>query len=257
MNSFLYTGSVRHRRYLPRPHSFDYRVFQVYLDLDELDSFLAQSRFWSRRRFAPARFRREDFLRPKDIPLKQAVCDLVERKTGNRPAGPVRMLAHLRYFGYCFNPVTFYFCYDQSGLELETTVVEINNTPWDERHCYVLSESENRGSKDRKRFRFRKDFHVSPFMSMEIDYDWFFTVPGPSLNIQMENFEEGRKIFDATLLLRREEATKSALNRVLLSFPLITAKVIGAIYWNALLLWLKKIPFHTHPDKLDLEIRQQ
>ncbi len=256
MNSCLYTGTIRHRRFLPRPHEFDYRVFQVYLDLDEIEEFLAQSRLWSRDRFAPARYRREDYLRPVDGPLPDAVRSRVRTLTGKSPSGPVRMLTHFRYFGYCFNPVTFYFCFDPSGQALETTLVEINNTPWDERHCYVLSEDSNLGSAGKKRFRFRKDFHVSPFMGMEVDYDWFWTVPGSTLNVHMENFQQGRKLFDATLLLRRLEVSEGALNRTLLNYPLMTARVMAAIYWNAFILWLKKTPFHTHPAKLDPEVDQ-
>jgi DUF1365 family protein len=250
MHSALYLGQVRRRRFEPRGHAFDYRLFMVYLDLAELGSVFRARWLWSARRPALAWLRRADYLGDPRVPLDQAVRDRVQQETGVRPAGPVRMLTHLRYFGLCFNPVTFYYCFDVADTRVETIVAEITNTPWHERHAYVLTEDHNQGHGGAKRYRFGKAFHVSPFMDMAIDYDWRFTMPGDVLNVHMEDLKEGRKIFDATLTLERRDIGAASLAHALIAFPVMTAKVVGGIYWQALRLWLKRVPFHTHPKKL-------
>jgi len=249
MQSAIYRGRVRHRRFAPRAHAFGYRLFMMYLDLAELETVFRGRWLWSTRRLALARFRREDHLGDPHVPLDEAVRDLVERDTGRRPTGPIRLLTHLRYFGYGFNPVSFYYCFNASGTHVETIVAEVNNTPWGEQHCYVLSESRNEGVARHKRYRFAKDFHVSPFMPMDLGYDWRFSSPAESLNVHMRLTSE-TKIFDATLELERLPLTGANLARVLLTFPFVTFKVITAIHWEALRLWLKRVPFHTHPKKL-------
>ena len=249
MNSGIYVGQVRHRRMLPVPHAFTYRMFMMYLDLAELPGVFRGRWFWSVRRFALARFRREDHLGDPQISLDTAVRDLVEQDTGIRPSGPIRLLTHLRYFGYVFNPVSFYYCYDENDSKLETIVAEVNNTPWGERHCYVLPQRDNMADGDRKRFTPEKVMHVSPFMEMDIQYDWRFNTPGARLTVHMENARKNRKIFDATLVLNREEITAGSLARVLFTFPLMTMKVMAGIHWEALKLWLKRVPVHDHPAK--------
>ena len=243
MKSCLYEGWVRHRRRSPKVNEFRYRVFHVYLDLSELDNVFRGRLLWSTKRPAIAWFRREDYLGDPGTPLDTAVRDLVEHRTGSRPAGPIRLLTHLRYFGYVMNPVSFYYCFDEAGDAVHTIVAEINNTPWDERHCYVLTA---RGA-GMQRFEFSKQFHVSPFMGMEQTYRWRFAEPGDSLAVHMENIEDGESIFDATMLLERTEMTSASLARVLAQYPLMTAKVVGAIYWQALKLWWKDCPFYPHP----------
>jgi DUF1365 family protein len=248
MHSCLYSGQVRHRRFRPVPHAFSYTLFLMYLDLDELPTLFNGKWLWSSERFAVAQFRRSDHLGNPQILLAQALRDLVEQHGSARPQGPIRLLTHLRYFGYYFNPVSFYFCYDSSDTRLETIVAEVNNTPWGEQHCYVLDEAHNEARGDKKRYRFHKAFHVSPFMSMDVDYDWHFLRPGQRLVIHMENRESGQKFFDATMTLTRQEITTASLTRALLRYPFMTAQVVSAIYFQALRLWLKKAPFHDHPN---------
>ena len=129
MHSAIYHGSLRHRRFAPRPHVFGYPLFMVYLDLAELDTVFKGHWLWSTRRAAPARFVRADHLGDPAQPLDQAVRDLVESRGGQRPLGPIRLLTHLRYFGYAFNPVSFYYCFDAAGERVECIVAEVNNTP--------------------------------------------------------------------------------------------------------------------------------
>jgi DUF1365 family protein len=248
--SALYEGVVRHRRHLPHAHVFSYRIAQLYLDLDELEQVFAGRWLWSLERPNLAQFRRSDYLGPADIPLAEAVRECVERATGRRPAGPIRLLAHLRYAGYVFNPVSFYYCFD-CAQALECIVAEITNTPWHERHAYVLPVRKNSAA---LRFDFAKRFHVSPFLPLQCDYRWRFTPPGERLGVAMQVRRDGARVFDATLVLERRVLDRRALRRVLLRYPLMSAQVIGAIYWQALRLWLKRTPVYDHRD-IELQAR--
>ena len=249
MHSALYIGRLRHRRLVPRPHEFTYSLFMVYLDLGELDTVFKGRWLWSHCRPALAWMKRADFLGDKAVSLDEAVRARVEIETGKRPAGPIRLLTHLRYFGLAFNPVSLYYCFDESGTRVETIVAEITNTPWNERHAYVLSQPLDESSSGIRRHRFAKAFHVSPFMGMDIEYDWCFGVPRDTLGVHMVNMKQGRRVFDATLTLVREEIGAASLARVLGMFPFMTAKVMAGIYWQAFRLWLKRTPFHPYPDK--------
>ena len=247
MKSCIYEGQVRHRRFAPRGHEFSYGLFLMYVDLDELPNLFDRFWLWSARGFNLAWFRREDHMGDKAQSLVDVVRDRVEEATGRRPAGPIRLLTHLRYLGLGFNPVSFYYCFDERDEKVETIVCEVNNTPWGEQHLYVLNEKDNEGQGLHMQFRRSKEFHVSPFMPMDIEYDWRFTEPGERLNVHMENYREGSKLFDATLKLERSPMTSFNLARVLIQFPLVTVKVVTGIYFEALRLWLKKTPFYSHP----------
>jgi len=248
MHSCIYEGHVRHRRFTPVRHTFRYRLYMMYLDLAELPWLFKGRWLWSYGRPNVAFFRRRDHLGQPLIPLDRAVRDLVEQRLGKRPSGPIRLLTHLRYFGFCFNPVSFYYCYDRLERSVESLVVEIHNTPWNEEYCYVFAENENKHPvQGWKRFQFTKAFHVSPFMEMEILYDWRFREPGQSLSVHMNNLSRGEKRFDATLTLNKKVITGRSLARVLLTYPLMTAKVVTMIYWQALRLRTKGAPVHPHP----------
>lgn len=242
-------GWVRHRRFAPRPHSFRYRLFMMYLDLDELDQVFRGRWLWSARRPAAARFDRRDHLGAPDENLAQAVRNLVGAETGQRPGGPVRVLTHLRYFGYRFNPVSFFFCFDQDDRHLEAIVAEVNNTPWGEQHPYVLRPEHPVRQGATVTFEFPKRFHVSPFMPMDLRYRWRFRATPRHIAVHMENLRGDACIFDATMVLERRPISGPVLAGVLIRYPLMTVKVIAAIYYEALRLWLKKVTFHTHPAK--------
>ena len=249
MHSALYTGRLRHRRFAPRAHQFSYRLFMVYVDLAELDEIFRGRWLWSVRRPALAWLRRADYLGDPELPLDDAVRDRVAAHTGVRPMGPIRLLTHLRYFGVGFNPVTFYYCFDAADTRVEAIVAEITNTPWNERHAYVLTNPVSTGRTRVLRYRFAKSFHVSPFMPMEMDYDWHFGTPGKCLSVNMQNFQGGERVFDATLQLTRREIGAGSLARALVAFPCMTVSVLAGIYTQALRLWLKRIPFHAHPSR--------
>ena len=256
IKSAIYEGSVRHRRFRPRPNMFQYRLFFMFLDLEELPTLFDIHPLWSYQRWNVAYFRRKDHFGDPSVTMDTAVRDLVQTHLGKRPAGPIRMLTHLRYFGYCFNPASFYYCYDASDMSVETIVVEIHNTPWGERHCYVFGNNQNEHPVDHwRRYRFNKIFHVSPFIDMDIQYDWRFRVPGDIIRVHMIDIEKSKKLFDASLMLKRQPISHKDLTRVLLKYPLMTMKVTTMIHFQALRLLLKNTPFFTHPKKRSLLYR--
>ncbi|MBI1319934.1 MAG: DUF1365 family protein [Candidatus Hydrogenedens sp.] len=248
MQSCLYRGQVRHRRYTDKPHNFRYSLFMTYLDLAEVDTVFRGRWLWSSRRAAPAWFRRADYLGDPQVPLDTAVRDLVEQRTGARPEGPIRLLTHLRYFGMVMNPVNVYFVFDATGETIESLVLEVTNTPWRERHAYVLHAGERRGAGTA--YRFDKRFHVSPFLPMNYEYRCVVSDPGDSLVFHLENWRDGYKAFDATLSLRRRAIGTASLAAALAAFPCMTAKVAAGIYWEALRLWWKGATYYPHPSRL-------
>ena len=256
MHSAIYRGWLDHRRTAPTRHAFRYPLFMVYLDLAELDRVFAGRWFWSTRRPALARFDRRDHMGDAADSLDHAVRDLVAERIGKRPRGPIRLLTQLRHLGYVFNPVSFYYCFDAADRCLEAIVAEVKNTPWGERHCYVL---DGRGQGEGNRWlhaRSAKAMHVSPFHPMALDYDWRIRMPDDRLAVRMAltpcdaaGPRGAQPVFDATLALRRVPISAWTLAATLLRFPLMTLQVIVAIHWQALRLWIKRVPLHDHPAR--------
>jgi len=254
MKSCIYEGWIRHRRLRPKINAFRYSLFFMYLDLAELDTVFQGRWLWSVHKCNIACLLRKDHLGDPSVSLDHTIRDLVEQKTGKRPSGAIHMLAHLRYFGHNFNPASFYYCYDEAGTHVETVIVEIHNTPWGEVFSYVLDEEENTGTISEKSFSFSKAFHISPFMDMDMHYNWKFTEPSESLKVHMVSLEKEKEFFHAELTLERRELNGKNLARVLVQYPLMTVKVIAAIYWQALKLRIKGVPFYTHPEKRNQEM---
>ncbi|MBF2758873.1 MAG: DUF1365 domain-containing protein [Ectothiorhodospiraceae bacterium AqS1] len=259
MKSRLYIGAVHHRRMTAPAHRFRYRLFMPYLDLAELPDLLDPLWFFSARKSAPIRFHRADYLgsHPASAtrPLIDAVRELVEERLSDRPKGPIRLLAHLRCFGLCFNPVAFYYCFEPAGAgvaageeKLHSIVAEITNTPWLERHAHVLDCRRSVG--EAHRFSFDKAFHVSPFMPMEHRYHWRFMTPDERLRVSMRSESAGRSVFAATLDMRARPFDGRVLARTLVRHPWMSASVIKGIYWQAFGLALKRARFHAHPKHL-------
>lgn len=246
--SCFYEGWVRHRRFEPVSHQFQYRIFMVYLDLLELPGIFESCRCWSATRWAPARFARRDYHGDASVPLDTAVRNTIQKITAHRPEGPIRLLTHLRYFGFCFNPVSFYYVFDPSGRRIEYILAEITNTPWSERRALVFSPGMNLGSDTTFRFRFSKDFHVSPFWPLDQQYDWRFGRPDSALIVHMKNRVADRVVFDATLSLKRLPIDSVNCSRMLMRYPLMTLRVLAGIHWQAARLHIKGAVFHPHPS---------
>jgi len=236
------------------------------LDLDELDSVFSGRWFWSTKSPAFARFRSQDHLIEfaEVENLRDRVIAALNKNGFSKAIGSVRLLTQLRYLGYAMNPVSFYYCFDPTNTYVEAVIAEVNNTPWGEQHLYVIPAAENGNHGRVAADEIDKTFHVSPFMSMEMNYRMAFSKPGEKLGVKIENHSsvgaEGDandspsniKLLDVTMLLNRKPLTTRNLNWMLVKYPLLSFKIFAGIYWQALRLYLKKVPFHSHPGKMKL-----
>ena len=292
VNSCVYQGFIRHRRFVPVENSFKHPIFMMYLDLDEVPALFSKKWYCSVEKFNLVSFKRKDYFKPEQPDLKQAVIDHVNEYYNEQQyvvpeIHSVRMLGHVRYLAYTFNPVVFYYCFNKQN-ELQAIVSEITNTPWGERHSYVhaitgvdqsdlpkstektaaektapkktnleqvsremiMTRYQNNPNNHKFKFEFKKQFHVSPFNPMNMDYRWVFSEAKQTLHVHMDNFiqsSEGEKHFDATLTLEQRSFDDN-FSSILIHQPIITVKVVWGIYWQAFKLWVKRSPFYSHPN---------
>lgn len=237
----VYEGTAVHRRLGSHARRFAPRLFLAYVDVDALPDAFDAIPGWSARRGAPVHFRRRDFFAGRDEPLGPAVRDLVEARLGRRPRGPIFLLAHLRTFGWLFNPLAVYYCWDESGTDLESIVLEVTNTPWNERHWYVFDARGGCGAALAP-----KAMYVSPFLPMELDYRVTWTTPGSNLRLDIVVERAGDPVFAAGLALRRSELTRRSALQLLVRYPLAPLRGSFEIYRKALKLWMDRAPLFRH-----------
>jgi uncharacterized protein len=242
VNSALYEGTIRHRRFAGPRTEFTHRIALAYIDLDELPDLLGGRLVDARPGLV--RFRRRDYLGDPGVPLADAVRALVAERTGRRPGGPVCVLTNLRTFGHCFNPVSFYYCHDAGG-GLDCLVAEVTNTPWGERHAYVLPAGDGPGV---LRGEAAKALHVSPFMGMDQAYEVRAAAPGRTLSVHIESREDGARAFDATLGMHRRALDRRTLAELTARYPAATLRVLALIHGHAIGLRARGLRVRPRPQ---------
>ena len=238
MISGIFSGNVRHRRFAPKYHAFNYKMYMLALDLDELNLVNKASKLFSLKKFSAISFFENDYVKGEPGNLKQRIANKVTQLGGNWDGTKVTFMGQCRNFGFYFSPANFFFCYDQDK-QCRNMLVEVSNTPWLERHYYLVDISQTETTE--------KTFHVSPFMDLDMHYLWRVKAPSNKVFVHIENHKD-EKVFDATLALTKQDFTATNMFKTWLSLPAMTFKVVLGIYWQALKLFAKRIPFVAHPD---------
>lgn len=253
--SAIYVGEVWHRRNLPRPHELSYRVAMPFVCLDELDAVLRMHPAWSARAGAPMQWRAQDYLAGPAgsgaggsgaggsgaAALANRARERVGELCGHRPDGPVAVLANWRSFGWSFNPLSLYYCFDAGDSGAPAAVLgEVTNTPWGERQTYLFGQ---RGVSERT---MGKEMHVSPFCGMDQEYRVVASEPGASLRVQVDVREAGATVIETDLRLARCELSRASMTSMLWRHPAMAQRVSLGIYRNAATLWAKGVPYHRH-----------
>ena len=243
VHSALYEGRVTHVRTKEVEHRFAREMAMCYLDLDELDAVVARHPLWSTGRWRPVQVRRADYGGDRAVPLPDALRRVAAEAVGV-PLGPVRLLAHPRTWGWCFNPLALGFCFDPAGEDVAAVIATVTNTPWGERHDYVLPAAG--GSVD---VRVAKALHVSPFFPMDQTYRFRISPPGEVLHVAVDVEEDDRTVLHAGLSLRRRPLDRRAMTDLLVRHPAMTWRESAGIYREAARLAAKGATFHRHPAK--------
>ncbi|MGC9940921.1 MAG: DUF1365 domain-containing protein [Verrucomicrobiota bacterium] len=251
MNSCLYECSVMHHRFVPKVHHFDHRIFMFYLDLDELDVLAKKNLLFSHNRKNLYSFRDDDHEPAGQSPLKERVLALL-RRTGIDlgPRGRVCLLTLPRVLGYIFNPISIYYCFDGAGKAI-CSLVEVGNT-FREIKLYLLGQEQLAPDATFRKVM-PKHFYVSPFSSLTLSFDFKLKVPGDDLDIKIDDRDGDEKTLASALSGRRVELTNPALFGFTLKYPLITAKVVFLIHYQALRLWLKRVPFYRKAEDTSMQ----
>jgi len=243
----LFEGSISHNRSTPIEHAFHYRMFQIWIDVKQTSALDDLSRWWSSKGFNLVQFKRQNYL-PSEQDLYQEVCSTIKAHTGNDFDGDAFILTNLSYWGVCFNPISFIACYQEN--QLRYLVAEVHNTPWNERFIYVHDTHLTKNQPDTKGYyvaNFDKAFHVSPFMPMDLQYRWKYRIDESNFFIRMALLQDEKSIFNATMNLNGKPLSRKQANLLPFRYPFICIKVVAAIYWQALQLWLKRLPIFPHP----------
>tara|TARA_B110000014_G_scaffold246815_1_gene219847 strand:+ start:23 stop:784 length:762 start_codon:yes stop_codon:yes gene_type:complete len=244
IKNYIYKGSIRHRRFTPVMQSFNYSIFMTFFDINKIESIFKKSILWNVNKFGLMSFQRKDYHGDPNISLDSAVRQTIYQEKSIKIEGPIRILTHLRYFGYCFNPVSFYYCYNKNDTKVQIIMAEVTNTPWNERHTYFIDSKKNNNFLE----HLDKEFHVSPFWDMDHKYEWYFTSPTEKLFVNMKNFKSKQKVFDVVLdLNQRIEMNFYNLLLHTLTYPFLTLMVYLRIHYQALKLWLRGVKYVDHP----------
>lgn len=235
--SGLFVGRLRHRRFTPVSHAFTYPIFMALLDIDRVAELMRVSHLTSYNRWNWASFDDRDHLGDPARPLRDRLAADAARHGIDLPDGRVFLLTHLRYLGYAFNPVSFYYCFD-AAERLRLVLAEVSNTFGGSHNYWLRPESASRTF----RASTAKSLYVSPFMPMALDYSFALTPPAGHLVAHMATVESGAVSFDATLSLERRPWSAREIRRALLRHPAMTASVVAGIHWQALALWWKGVP---------------
>lgn len=255
MNSSLYKATVMHHRLAPKKHRFHYNVFMFYIDLDEIPVLKKKLLFFSHNRFNVFSFRDKEHLQlPIDKPdtgksTKQHLISYLKENGIDASACRIMVLTNLNILGYNFNPVSFYFVFQQNGQPL-CSVAEVGNT-FGEMKPYLLTEADL--NNNTFQLNTTKYFYVSPFFNHDAHFDFKLTIPDDALKIRIDTLDKEERVFISTLTGIKKPISNWTLLWYSIRFPFLTLKIIILIHWNALLIWRKKIPYHKKNDQLNLQ----